>query len=113
MADKSGSSTLNTIVVFVFIGGLLLWLALVLTSDGEKRLENACKPVEYTTNLLHEVTTAVVGSQPTWTLYVQRYLMTGCYYTFSIIMQEGVPGSDDGTFGGDTAAAEPAVGGIQ
>lgn len=112
MADKV--SSLNTVVAFIIIGGLLIWLAMVLTSEGEKRLENACKPVEYSTNMLHEVTTAIMGSQPTWTLYVQRYLMTGCYYTFSIILKEGVPGSgDEGTFGGETTVSEPAVGGIQ
>ncbi|RYG58417.1 MAG: hypothetical protein EON60_13225 [Alphaproteobacteria bacterium] len=112
MADKA--SSLNTIVAFIIIGGLLIWLAMVLTSNGEKRLENACKPIEYTTNMLHEITTAVMGSQPTWTLYVQRYLMTGCYYTFSIILKEGIPGSgDEATFGGDTEKVQPAVGGIQ
>lgn len=112
MAEKSSMSFLNSVIVFAFIGGLLIWLALVLTSHGEKRLEQACKPVEYTTDLLHDVTTSIIGRQPTWTLYVQRYLMTGCYYTFSVVMSEGLPGTDDGTFGEHTPA-EPTVGGIQ
>lgn len=113
MADKSGGSTFNTLLAFLIIGGLLVWLALVLTSQGEKRLEMACKPVEATTNLLHEVTTAVVGRQPTWTLYVQRYLMTGCYYTFSIVFAQQIPGTDDESFGGAETTADPTLGGIQ
>ncbi len=113
MADKSSSSFLSTVLVFGLIIGLCIWLALVLTSQGENRLEQACKPVEYTTNLLHEVTSAVMGRQPTWTLYVQRYLMTGCYYTFSIIMSQRLPGEDADTFGGETEVGEPVTGGIQ
>ena len=111
MADKKPSrSILSTMLIFAFIGGLLLWLALILTSAGERRLEQACKPVEYSTQFLHEITTSVIGRQPTWTLYVQQYLMTGCYYTFSVIMAQGIPGDE-----GDTLAppkSEPAVGGI-
>jgi hypothetical protein len=113
MADKkSSTSFLNSLVAFAFIGGILLWLALVVTAQGEQRLEQACKPVEFTTNMLHEVTTSVIGRQPTWTLYVQRYLMTGCYYGFSVIMSQSLPGTEESTFGGNTAV-EPTVGGIQ
>lgn len=112
MADKKPPrSFLSTILVFGIIGGLLIWLALVLTSTGERRLEQACKPVEYSTQFLHELTTSVIGRQPTWTLYVQQYLMTGCYYTFSIIMKEGIPGSDGDSI--SPTSSEPAVGGIQ
>lgn len=113
MADKKPSmSFLTTIFVFGFIGGLLIWLALVLTSQGEQRLEQACKPVEYSTQLLHEVTQGLIGRQPTWTLYVQRYLMTGCYYSFSVIFAQGIPGEKGDTIGGTFTPAEPAVGGI-
>jgi hypothetical protein len=115
MADKKPSmSLLNTVVVFAFIGGLLVWLALVLTSSGEQRLDNACKPVEYTTDFLHEVVTAVIGRQPTWTLYTQNYLMTGCLYSFSVLMSQKLPSADDeATFGGATTEPEAAVGGIR
>jgi hypothetical protein len=112
MADKKkpSMSFLNSVIVFCLIGGLLLWLALVLTSQGERRLEQACKPVEYSTQFLHELTTSIIGRQPTWTLYVQQYLMTGCYYTFSIVMAQGVPGDDGETL--TPLNSEPAVGGI-
>lgn len=114
MPDKKPSTSfLNSLIAFALIGGILLWLALIVSSHGEDRLEQACKPVEFTTNMLHEVTTSIIGRQPTWTLYVQRYLMTGCYYSFSVVLSQSVTGKDKDTFGGDTSAAEPTVGGIQ
>ena len=114
MAAPASRSFLSTVLVFGLIICLCIWLGLVLTSSGDDRLEQACKPVEYTTNLLHEVTTAVIGRQPTWTLYVQRYLMTGCYYSFSVIMSQRLPGEDADTFGGESTGTEPlATGGIQ
>lgn len=113
MAAPASRSFLSTVLVFGIIIGLCVWIGLVLTSQGEDRLEQACKPVEYTTNLLHEVTTAVLGRQPTWTLYVQRYLMTGCYYTFSVILSQRLPGEDADTFGGENDTREPVTGGIQ
>lgn len=112
MADaKSTFSSLNALLAFAFIIGLFIWLALVLTSEGEERLEQACKPVEYTTQLLHDVTAAIIGRQPTWTLYVQQYLMTGCYYSFSVLMSQRLPGDD--SLDAESATGEPATGGIQ
>ena len=111
MADKSSMSAINTIIVFGLIIGLCIWLAMVLTSQGERRLEQACKPVEYSTQFLHEMVTTVIGRQPTWTLYVQSYLMTGCYYGFSVIMSEGTSSSPlDGSV---IRKEEEATGGIQ
>lgn len=113
MAAPASRSFLSTVLVFGFIAAICLWIGLIYTAQGEQRLEQACKPVEYTTNMLHEVTTAIIGRQPTWTLYTQRYLMTGCYYTFSIILSQRLPGEDADTFGGSSDVGEPTVGGIQ
>lgn len=115
MADdkkKPKRGIISTLLIFALIAGLLLWLALVLTTQGEERLEQACKPVEYSTQFLHDATTAIIGRQPTWTLYVQRYLMTGCYYSFSVILSQGTQGE---TVGGGIGGDEPTAptGGIK
>lgn len=116
-AKKSSFSSLNSLIAFAFIIALLIWGWMVFSAQGEERLEQACKPVEYSTQFLHETTTAIIGRQPTWTLYVQRYLMTGCYYSFSVLFAQGTHqgnelggGSTGSSLGGDD---KPAVGGIR
>lgn len=110
MADKE-RSTLSTLLAFAILIGLLIWLGLIFSSKGEQRLEQACKPVEYTTNFLHDITTSVLGRQPTWTLYVQQYLMDGCYYSFSVFLANATKTE---TVSGDIRSQnEPATGGIQ
>lgn len=88
MAGKEGMSTLSTLIVFAVLIGVCIWGLMIASAQGERRLEQACKPVEYATQFVHELATTVAGRQPTWSLYVQRYLMTGCYYGFSIIFAE-------------------------
>lgn len=88
MAGKDGMSTLSTIVVFGALIGVCVWGLMIASAQGERRLEQACKPVEYATQFVHEMATTLAGRQPTWSLYVQRYLMTGCYYGFSIVFAE-------------------------
>lgn len=110
MAEKSSISSLNALLAFALIIGLLLWAWMIFSAQGEKRLEQACKPIEYSTQFLHDITSSVIGRQPTWTLYVQRYLMTGCYYTFSVAFaQHAQSDSVQASFG----EGEPATGGIQ
>jgi len=109
MAGKDGMSTVSTIVVFGVLIGVCIWGLMIASAQGERRLEQACKPVEYATQFVHELATTVSGRQPSWSLYVQRYLMTGCYYGFSIVFSEtleqnplsGVPVTiDDQSVGG-------------
>ena len=88
MAAKEGMSTLSTLIVFAVLIGVCIWGLMIASAQGERRLEQACKPVEYATQFVHELATTVAGRQPTWSLYVQRYLMTGCYYGFSIVFAE-------------------------
>lgn len=89
MADaKKAEDKLSGILSFAVLIGVCLWVGMIVASKGETRLEQACKPVEFTTQALHQVTQALIGSQPTWTLYVQEYLMTGCYYFFKVIFTD-------------------------
>lgn len=109
MADKDKKATLTSLLVFAALIAICVWIGMIVAAKGEQRLQQACKPVEYSTQLLHEITFALVGGQPTWTLYIQRYLMTGCYYAFSVLFSQQQtpfgPGSESGQ-------AAPA-GGIQ
>ncbi len=76
----------QTILVFASLIGVCIWVGMIIAARGEDRLSAACKPVEFTTDFVHEFTTALIGQQPTWTLYLQQYLMGGCYYFFSIVL---------------------------
>lgn len=94
MADAGGRSTLSAILVFAILIGLGLWVLMVLSTEGEQRLDQACRPVQVGTQFLHDTASAVAGRQTQWTLYVQRYLMTGCYYGFSILFTNTLEHND-------------------
>lgn len=108
MAASKPFEFAHTVLIFLALIGVCVWIGMIVAAKGEARLEQACKPVEYTTQFLHEVAFALVGSQPTWTLYVQRYLMTGCYYFFSVLFND--TDRDGSTFGSSSGPA--AMGGI-
>lgn len=109
MAASKPFEFAHTVLIFLALIGICVWIGMIVAAKGESRLQQACKPVEFTTSFLNEVTYALVGTQTTWTLYVQRYLMTGCYYFFSVVfsekMEEGITGS--------IQSAPAATGGIQ
>jgi hypothetical protein len=88
MADKKKSEQLGGILTFIVLIAVCVWVGAIVSSKGENRLSQACKPVEFSTQLLHQLAFAVVGSAPQWTLYTQGYLMTGCYYAFSVIFSD-------------------------
>jgi hypothetical protein len=111
MADKKERSALGTLLAFAILVGLLIWMGMIFSSHGEKRLEQACKPIEHATNFLHELATSIMGHQPTWTLYVQQYMMNGCSYTFSVILAEASKPTEAGG-NVSTTQQDPATGGI-
>lgn len=117
----------QTVLIFLALIGVCIWVGMILNAKGEAKLEQSCKPVEISTQFLHQAAFALVGSQPTWTLYVQRYLMSGCYYFFSVLFTQHAesaslggttskPSGGGGFLGlgsGDDAVAEPEpVGGL-
>jgi hypothetical protein len=76
----------QTLLIFGLLIGVCIWVGMIISARGEERLSAACKPVEFSTDFVHEVTTALIGQQPTWTLYMQQYMMSGCYYFFSVVL---------------------------
>jgi hypothetical protein len=83
MSDKKGSNvfeSLQTFLIFLLLVGVCVWVGMVIAAQGARKLENACLPVEYVTNFLHEFVATATSQQATWTLNTQRYLMSGCYY---------------------------------
>lgn len=87
MADKKGGSDFfQTVLMFGLLIGVCIWIGTIIAARGEARLAAACKPVELTTDFIHSTTAALIGHQPTWTLYAQQYLMGGCMYFFSIVL---------------------------
>lgn len=104
----------QTVFIFLALIGVCVWIGMIVAAKGEERLEQACKPVEFTTEAIHQAAFALVGRQPTWTLYVQRYLMSGCYYFFSVLFSqqnEAATLSADGTLS-DSAPGGGNPGGI-
>lgn len=76
----------QTLLMFILLIGVCIWIGMIVAAKGEDRLSAACKPVEFSTDFVHQVTTALIGHQPTWTLYLQQYMMGGCYYFFSVVL---------------------------
>lgn len=100
----------QTVLIFLALVGACVWIGMIIAARGEERLSQACRPVEISTQFLHQATFALVGSQPTWTLYVQRYLMMGCYYFFSVVLSQG---PSDSIGGGTYAPGASPDGGIR
>lgn len=78
--------TVETVIAFLAVVGIAWWTGTIYMAEKEERLIQACVPIEWTTNGLHHVTTALVGYPPRWTLALQSYLMGGCYYFFSVML---------------------------
>jgi hypothetical protein len=78
----------QTVFIFLAVLGAAWWVGTIWKAQGEDRLVQACIPIEFSTDTLHQVTTALVGYPPTWTLKLQSYLMGGCYYFFSVILPD-------------------------
>jgi len=98
MADKS-LELATTAVMFLSIIGGALWAGSVIQAKGAEKLEQACYPIDFATDQVQRLTTALVGFTPRWTVSVKQYLEGGCYYFFSIILRpdiegEGLPGTE-------------------
>jgi hypothetical protein len=105
MADKKPAKFefVYSILTFTALIAVCIWVGTIMASAGEARLQRACMPVQVTTQALHDVTAALSGTQPSWTLYSQRYLMTGCYYFFNVLLRQPI----------GLQGEEPAPGGIR
>lgn len=78
--------TLETVFAFLAVIGISWWIGTIYMAEDDERLVQACVPIEWSTNGLHHLTTALVGYPPSWTLSLQSYLMGGCYYFFSVML---------------------------
>jgi hypothetical protein len=76
----------ETVFAFLAVIGIAWWVGTIYMAEKEQKLIQACVPIEFSTNGLHHVTTALVGYPPRWTLSLQSYLMGGCYYFFSVML---------------------------
>jgi hypothetical protein len=101
MADKKKPNDfIQSILMFTALIGICIWIGMIIAAKGEDRLAQACRPLEIGTDTLHEVATALTGTQPSWTLYVQQYVMAGCYYFFGVVLASFIPTNQ--TLEGDT-----------
>ena len=76
----------ETVFALLAVIGIAWWVGTIYMAEKEQKLIQACVPIEYSTNGLHHVSTALVGYPPRWTLSLQSYLMGGCYYFFSVML---------------------------
>ncbi len=100
--------TLESTFAFLAVIGIAWWAGTIYMSEKDERLVQACLPIEFTTNGLHHITTALVGYPPRWTLTMQSYLMGGCYYFFSVMLPHG-----EGDSVGGAPLVAPVEGGIR
>lgn len=96
----------ETVFAFLAVIGIAWWVGTIYMAEKEQKLIQACVPIEFSTNGLHHVTTALVGYPPRWTLSLQSYLMGGCYYFFSVMLPNQSQNINTG------GVALPAQGGI-
>ena len=89
MGDSAAFAFGKTVLTFLATIGIAIWIGIIWKAEGEDKLVEACYPIEWSTDSLHDVTTALIGKEPVWTLKLQRYLMGGCYYFFSIMLRSG------------------------
>ncbi len=83
---KGLTENFESLIAFALVIGAAIWIGTIYMAEREQKLVQACVPIEYGTNILHQVTTALVGYPPRWTLSLQSYLMGGCYYFFSVML---------------------------
>ncbi len=88
MSDSAGISFGKNVFLFMSVVGVALWIGLLINSEGENKLNEACLPIAFVTDGVHDLTTGLVGYPPNWTLRMKSYLMGGCYYFFSVILTE-------------------------
>ena len=78
----------QTVFAFLAVLGLAMWIGMIMKATPEDKLVEACKPIEFGADALHDVTTGLTGYPPTWTTNLKVYLMGGCYYFFSIVLRD-------------------------
>lgn len=88
MGGDNGIGFGVTILLFFSVLGFAWWVGSVMKAEGEDKLDTACAPVAFATKELQEVTTALVGFTPNWTVFVRRWLQGGCYYFFSVVLSD-------------------------
>lgn len=86
-----------TVLVFLTAIGIAVWVGIIFKAEGADRLVEACSPLEFTTDGLHNTTTALIGREPVWTIRLQAYLLSSCYYFFSVILSDS---AEEGDLGG-------------
>ncbi|MFZ2619942.1 MAG: hypothetical protein WAX89_03625 [Alphaproteobacteria bacterium] len=77
------------VFVYLTVAGLAVWIGTIWMSKGEDKLENTCYPIDWTMETVHDVTKGLIGRDPTWTLHTKKFLLSGCYYFFSVMFREG------------------------
>lgn len=102
----------KTVLLFISVLGIALWIGLIMKSEGEDKYMEACRPVTIGTKYLIKVSTGLTGFTPEWTVKTKKVLDGGCYYFFATFLfqkdlgegvdqsvrQESVQGGQ--TFGG-------------
>lgn len=93
MSDSKIIDLTKDVFLYLVVAGLAVWIGMIWTAKGEDKLETTCYPIDWTVESIHDTTKGLIGRDPTWTLYTKRYLMSGCYYFFSVMFRDG--GGDD------------------
>ncbi len=94
MGSGKGVDFGMTVVLFLSVLAFAWWMGQVMKAEGEDKLHEACYPIEYTTAKVQELTTALVGFVPNWTVSFRRYIQGGCYYFFSIVLDTAGEGNE-------------------
>ncbi len=76
----------KTVLLFLSVLGIAWWAGAVMKAEGEDKLVEACRPIEFATDKLIVISTGLTGFTPNWTLRTKEVLDGGCYYFFSTFL---------------------------
>ena len=77
---------LKTALFTISLLGVAVWVGLVWKAEGDERLVEACRPVSMVTVGIQNLSTALLGFTPNWTLSLRQFSESSCYYFFSVVL---------------------------
>lgn len=89
MAGEKAFEFGNTVFIFLAALGAAWWIGTIMAAKGPDKLTTACAPIQYSVDGVQNVATGLVGYTPNWTLGTERFLVSGCYYFFDVMLSVG------------------------
>jgi len=77
---------LKTALFTISLLGVAVWIGLIWKAEGEEKIAEACRPITFITVGIQNLSTALVGFTPNWTLSLRQFSESSCYYFFAVVL---------------------------